>query len=116
MLKKIEGYIQPSRLEPLKDALTEAGVSGMTVYPVQGFGRQLGYRAGEDGSSGRAKAKFTDKMKLEIVVDEAQTDQIVQIIIDLAQTGSIGAGKVFVSPIEDAVRIGTREVGRAALH
>lgn len=113
MLKKIEGYIQPSRLESLKDALTEAGVSGMTVYPVQGFGRQLGYRAGEDAGP---KAKFLDKMKLEIVVDEAQTDGVVQIILDLANTGSIGAGKIFVSPIEDAIRVGTREVGRAALH
>jgi len=113
MLKKIEGYIQPSRLEPLKDALTAAGVSGMTVYPVQGFGRQLGYK---DGESSGPKAKFLDKMKIEIVVDEAQVDKIVQIIIHLAQTGSIGAGKIFVSPVEDAIRIGTREVGMTAIY
>jgi len=88
-------------------------VSGMTVYPVQGFGRQLGYK---DGESSGPKAKFLDKMKIEIVVDEAQVDKIVQIIIHLAQTGSIGAGKIFVSPVEDAIRIGTREVGMTAIY
>jgi nitrogen regulatory protein P-II 1 len=113
MMKKIEGYIQPSKLDGLKDALIAAGITGMTVYPVQGFGRQLGYRSGEPPSP---QAKFLDKMKVEIVVDEDDVDKIVQIIIDLARNGAVGAGKVFVLPVEDAVRIGTGEVGTGAIH
>ena len=113
MLKKIEGYIQQSKLEPLKDALTRAGVSGMTVYPVLGFGRQLGYKAGEETGQ---SAKFLEKTKIEIVVDEDDLDKVVQIIINLAQTGTVGAGKIFILPVEDAIRIGTREVGTAAIH
>ena len=113
MLKKIEGFIQPTKLEPLKDALTAAGVSGMTAYTVQGFGRQLGYKADEPAGP---QAKFLEKTKIEIVVEEEQVDGVVQLIINLAQTGTIGAGKVFVLPVEDAVRIGTREMGTAAIH
>jgi nitrogen regulatory protein P-II 1 len=113
MMKKIEGYVQPSKLDGLKDALLAAGISGMTVYPVRGFGSQLGYRAGEERGK---EARFLDKTKLEIVVDEEQVEQVVQIIIDLARTGTVGAGKIFVSPVEDAVRIGTGEAGTGALH
>jgi nitrogen regulatory protein P-II 1 len=113
MLKKIEGYIQPSRLDALKDALTAAGVSGMSVYAVQGFGRQHGYKAGEKS---RPTPKFIEKTKIEIVVDEDQVDRVVQTIIRLARTGDIGAGKIFVTPVEDAIRIGTQEAGTAAIH
>ena len=113
MMKKIEGYVQPSKLDGLKDALIEAGITGMTVYPVQGFGRQRGYR---DGETPGARAKFLEKMKIEIVVDEEQVEKILQIIMDFAQTGTVGAGKIFVLPVEDAVRVGTGEMGTAAIH
>jgi len=113
MLKKIEGFIQPSKLEGLKEALVEAGVLGMSVSEVLGFGRQLGYR--EDEARGE-EIKFLRKMKIEIVVEEDLVDRVVQIIIDFAQTGSVGSGKIFVLPCEDAIRIGTREVGSAAIH
>lgn len=113
MMKKIEAYIQPSRLDALKDALIQVGISGMTVYQVQGFGRQRGYRQGEKGAGG---AKFLDKVKMEIVVEDEQVERILGIIADLAQTGTIGAGKVFVIPVEDALRVGTGETGTAAIH
>ena len=113
MLKKIEGYIQPSRLAPLKNARVKAGVSGMSVSSVQGFGRQHGYRADEEHGK---EAKFVEKTKIEIVVDEEEVDRIVDIIIDLARTGTVGAGKIFVLPVEEAARIGTGEVGTGAIH
>ena len=112
-MKKIEAYIQPSKLDDLKSALVKAGISGMSVSEVLGFGRQLGYVADEQRGP---EPKLLRKMKLEIVVDEDIVDRIVQLVIDFAQTGHIGAGKVFVLPVEDAVRIGTREVGSAAIH
>ena len=113
MIKKIEGYIQPTRLDALKDALVEAGVTGMSIYQVQGFGRQRGYQEGEESAP---QAKFLDKTKIEIVVEEEIVEDIVQIIMDMARTGSIGAGKIFVMPVEDAIRIGSGEVGSAAIH
>ena len=113
MMKKIEGFIQPSKLDDLKRALVEAGITGMSVSNVLGFGRQLGYREGEERGE---EARLLEKMKIEIVVDEEVVDRVVQIIIDFAQTGSVGAGKIFVLPCEDAIRVGTREVGSAALH
>ena len=113
MLKKIEGYVQPSRLAPLKNALVKAGVSGMSVSSVRGFGRQHGYRADEERGE---EAKFVEKTKIEIVVDEEEVDRIVDIIIDLARTGTVGAGKIFVLPVEEAVRIGTGEAGTGAIH
>lgn len=113
MIKKIEGYIQPSKLDALKDALVEVGITGMSISQVQGFGRQRGYHQGEEKAS---KAKFLEKTKIEIVVDEEIVEDIVQIIMDMARTGNIGAGKIFVLPVEDAIRIGSGEVGSAAIH
>ena len=113
MLRKIECFIQPSKLDKIKDALIEAGVDGMSVSEVEGFGRQRGRLNGEDPSS---EVKFRPKTKLEIVVDEEITDEVTALIVKLARTGKIGAGKVFVIPVEDAIRIRTKEAGRAAIY
>ena len=112
MLRKIECYIQPIRLTPVKEALIEAGIEGMTVSSVEGFGRQRGYKNGETPNR---EVKFLPKTKLEIVVDEEIVDETIRLIVKLAKTGKIGAGKVFVLPVEDVIRIRTSESGRSAL-
>ena len=112
MLRKIECFIQPSKLDQIKDALIEAGVDGMTVSEVEGFGRQRGRANGEKAST---RAKFRQKTKLEIVVDEERVDEITTLTVKLAKTGKIGAGKIFIIPVEDAIRIRTSESGRSAL-
>ena len=113
MLRKIECFIQPSKLDQIKDALIEAGVDGISVSEVKGFGRQRGRLNGEKPSSG---VKFLPKTKLEIVVDEEIVDEITTLIVKLARTGKIGAGKVFIIPVEDAIRIRTSETGKAAIY
>ena len=116
MLRKIECYIQPFKLEPLTQALVELGVDGMSVTEVRGFGRQRGRadkRAGESAS--RAEIKFLPKLKLEIVVPEDMVDAAVVLITKLARTGTVGAGKIFILPVEDAIRIGTGEAGHTAI-
>ena len=120
MLKKIECYIQPFKLEPLTQALVDTGVEGMSVTEVKGIGRQLGALAEEAKKNGdpdivQRKIQFRPKMKLEIVVSEEMVEQTVQVIVKLARTGTVGAGKVFIVPVEDAIRIGTGEVGYAAI-
>lgn len=112
MLRKIECYIQPSKLDSIKDTLVEAGVEGMSVSEVEGFGKQRGYANGEEPS---AHVKFRPKIKLEIVVDEDIVDRVTHLIVKLARTGKIGAGKVFILPVEDAIRIRTSESGKAAI-
>ena len=113
MLRKIECFIQPSKLDKIKDALIEAGVDGMTVSEVEGFGRQRGRLNGEKSSN---EVKFRPKTKIEIVVDEEIVDEVTTLIVKLARTGKIGAGKVFVIPVEDAIRIRTSEAGKAAIY
>jgi len=113
MLRKIECYIQPSKLDEIKDALIDAGVDGMSVSEVQGFGRQRGHLNGE--ASGQ-NVKFRSKTKLEIVVDEEIVDDITKLIVKMARTGKIGAGKIFIIPVEDAVRIRTSESGKSAIY
>jgi len=113
MLKKIECYIQPSTLEPLTRALVQLGVDGMSVTEVRGFGRQRGYTTAEESSKG--EVRFLPKLKLEIVVMEGMVERTVAIITKLARTGTVGAGKIFVLPVEDAVRIGSGEVGYTAI-
>ena len=113
MLRKIECFIQPSKLDKIKDALIEAGVDGMSVSEVEGFGRQRGRLNGDAPSN---EVKFRPKIKLEIVVDEEIVDKVTTLIIKLARTGKIGAGKVFVIPVEDAIRIRTSEAGKAAIY
>lgn len=112
-MKKIEAIIKPFKLEEVKDALQEIGIKGMTTIEVKGFGRQKGHTEIYRGSE--YTVDFVPKTKLEMVVSDDQVDAAVQAIISAAKTGKIGDGKVFVSPIEEAVRIRTDERGEQAV-
>lgn len=112
-MKKIEAIIKPFKLEEVKDALGETGIEGMTVTEVKGFGRQKGHTEIFRGSE--YTVDFLPKMKLEIVLADDRTDAAVKAIIGAARTGKIGDGKVFVYPIEQAVRIRTDETGESAV-
>jgi nitrogen regulatory protein P-II 1 len=112
-MKKIEAIIKPFKLEEVKDALSEIGIEGMTVSEVKGFGRQKGHTEIYRGSE--YTVDFLPKIKLEIVIADGQKDAAVSAIIKAAKTGKIGDGKVFVSGIEDAIRIRTEEKGDSAV-
>ena len=112
-MKKIEAIIKPFKLEEVKDALSEIGIEGMTVSEVKGFGRQKGHTEIYRGSE--YTVDFLPKIKVETVVADSQKDAAVEAIIKAAKTGKIGDGKVFVSPVEQAVRIRTDEKGDAAV-
>ena len=112
-MKKIEAIINPFKLEEVKDALAELGVEGMTVTEVKGFGRQKGHTEIYRGSE--YTVDFLPKVKLEIVLSDEVTDKAVATIIAAAKTGKIGDGKVFIIPVEHAVRIRTEEVGDKAV-
>src|SRR5215471_16508190 len=102
-MKKVEAIVKPFKLEEVKDALSGVGVTGMTVVEVKGFGRQKGHTEIYRGSE--YTADFLPKLKIEIVVDDNEADGVVEAIVKAAKTGKIGDGKVFVSPIEEAIRI-----------
>jgi nitrogen regulatory protein P-II 1 len=112
-MKKIEAIIKPFKLEEVKDALNEIGIEGMTVTEVKGFGRQKGHTEIYRGSE--YTVDFLPKIKVELVLGDKQVEPAVAVIIKSARTGKIGDGKVFVSPIEEAVRIRTEEHGEAAV-
>jgi nitrogen regulatory protein P-II 1 len=112
-MKKIEAIIKPFKLEEVKDALGEVGVEGMTVTEVKGFGRQKGHTEIYRGSE--YTVDFLPKIKIEVVIDDQHLDQAVSAIVKSAKTGKIGDGKVFVSPVEEAIRIRTDERGKAAV-
>src|SRR5256885_3077033 len=112
-MKKIEAIIKPFKLEEVKDALAEIGIEGMTVSEVKGFGRQKGHTEIYRGSE--YTVDFLPKIKLEIVLSDAQADNAVAAIVKSAKTGKIGDGKVFVSRIDEAIRIRTDEKGEAAV-
>ena len=112
-MKKIEAIIKPFKLEEVKEALTEAGVHGMTVSEVKGFGRQKGHTEIYRGSE--YTVDFLPKVKIEIVTDDEDAGSVVETIVTSAATGKIGDGKVFVSTVEDAVRIRTGEKGAEAI-
>jgi len=112
-MKKIEAIIKPFKLDDVKDALTSAGIVGMTVTEVRGFGRQKGHTEMYRGNE--YTVDFLPKMKVEVVVPDGVADKVVALITAAARTGSIGDGKVFVSPLGDAVRIRTGEHGENAL-
>jgi len=112
-MKKIEAIIKPFKLNEVKDALHEAGLLGMTVSEVKGFGRQKGHTEIYRGSE--YTVDFLPKIKIEIVLPDTQVDTAVQAIITSAKTGKIGDGKVFISKVEDAVRIRTEERGEKAV-
>ncbi len=112
-MKKIEAVIKPFKLEEVKQALAEVGIEGMTVCEVKGFGRQKGHTEIYRGSE--YTVDFLPKMKVEIVVPDSSVEAAVAAIIKAAKTGKIGDGKIFVSPIEEAVRIRTEERGESAV-
>jgi len=112
-MKKVEAIIKPFKLDEVKDALSGLGVEGMTVLEVKGFGRQKGHTEVYRGSE--YTVDFLPKIKIEVVVADSLVQPAVQAIIKAARTGKIGDGKVFVSPIENAVRIRTEETGEKAV-
>ena len=107
-MKKIEAIIKPFKLSNVKDALHELGISGMTVIDVKGFGRQRGSSGGME-ASGDYDDEFLAKMKLEVIVDDNQVDKVIESIKTSAYSGKIGDGKIFVSNIEQVIRIRTGE-------
>jgi nitrogen regulatory protein P-II 1 len=112
-MKKVEGIVRPHLLEAVKNALQEVGVVGMTVSEVKGFGRQKGHTETYRGSE--YKVEFLPKIKIEVVVPDELVEQAVEAVLKTAKTGKFGDGKVFVSSLEDVVRIRTGEHGEAAL-
>jgi nitrogen regulatory protein PII len=112
-MKKIEAIIKPFKLEEVKDALGELGIEGMTVTEVKGFGRQKGHTEIYRGSE--YTVDFLPKIKIELVITDEKVDEAIGAIVKSAKTGKIGDGKVFVIPIEEAVRIRTDEKGSAAV-
>ena len=112
-MKKIEAIIKPFKMEDVKEALSEIGVEGMTVSEVKGFGRQKGHTEIYRGSE--YTVDFLPKVKFEIVIADDRVAKAVEAIVQAAKTGKIGDGKVFVTPIEDAVRIRTEERGDSAV-
>ena len=112
-MKKIEAIIKPFKLDEVKEALQEAGVQGITVVEVKGFGRQKGHTELYRGAE--YVVDFLPKIKLELVVEDGAVERTIEAIEKAARTGRIGDGKIFVSPIEDAIRIRTGERGNDAL-
>ena len=112
-MKKIEAIIKPFKLEDVKEALAGVGVEGMTVSEVKGFGRQKGHTEIYRGSE--YTVDFLPKIKIEVVLSDAQAMPAVEAIVKAAKTGKIGDGKIFVSSIENAVRIRTEETGEHAV-
>ena len=112
-MKKIEAIIKPFKLEEVKDALGEIGIEGMTVTEVKGFGRQKGHTEIYRGSE--YTVDFLPKIKIELVIGDEKLDEAINVIVKAAKTGKIGDGKVFVSTVEEAVRIRTEEKGEAAV-
>ncbi len=112
-MKKIEAIIRPHKLDDVQDALLEAGVKGMTVYEARGVGRQKGHKEIYRGSE--YEVGLLPKIKIEIIVPDALADRTVDVILKAAKTGEIGDGKVFISTIEEAIRVRTLEAGESAL-
>jgi nitrogen regulatory protein P-II 1 len=112
-MKKIEAIIKPSRFEQVKDALNKIGVKGMTVSEVKGYGRQKGHKEVYRGTE--YVVDLIPKIKLEIVAEAEQVPMIIDTILAEANTGTIGDGKIFIMPIEDVIRVRTKERGKEAI-
>lgn len=112
-MKKIEAIIKPFKLDEVKEALNELGVTGMTLMEVKGFGRQKGHKEIYRGAE--YQVDFVPKIKLSIVVDASMVEKVVSVIAEKAGTGKIGDGKIFILPVEEAIRIRTGERGKAAV-
>jgi nitrogen regulatory protein PII len=112
-MKKVEAIIRPFKLDEVKEALIELGAKGMTITEVRGYGRQKGHKETYRGSEYRIE--FVPKIKIEIVIEKEKLEKVIDAILKTAKTGQIGDGKIFVSDIEDVIRIRTEESGREAL-
>ncbi len=112
-MKKIEAIIRPFRIDDVREALAEMGVKGMTLTEVKGYGRQKGHTELYRGSE--YQIDFLPKLKLEIVVADGLADRVVDTIMNAARTGQVGDGKIFITTVEDAVRVRTGESGEDAL-
>ena len=112
-MKKIEAIVKPFKLDEVREALAEVGVSGLTVTDVKGFGRQKGHTELYRGAE--YVVDFLPKVKIEVVVTEKMVDQVIEAIVKAARTGKIGDGKVFVTSVEQVVRIRTGETDDAAV-
>ncbi|MBX3728423.1 MAG: P-II family nitrogen regulator [Candidatus Sumerlaeia bacterium] len=112
-MKLVSAIIKPFKLPEIKEALQEAGFPALTVSEVKGYGRQKGHTELYRGSE--YQVDFVPKLRIEVVVEDERADEIIEIIVQTARTGSIGDGKIFVLPVEDAIRIRTTERGDAAL-
>lgn len=112
-MKKIEAVIKPFKLDEVKEALQDVGVQGLSVIEVKGFGRQKGHTELYRGAE--YIVDFLPKVKIEVVLDDDQVDAAIEAIVDAARTEKIGDGKIFVSPIEQALRIRTGETGVDAI-
>jgi len=112
-MKKIEAVIKPFKLDAVKKGLSNVGIKGMTITEVRGFGRQRGHKEVYRGAE--YQVDFVGKVKIEIVADAVMVPEIVQVIQEQARTGEIGDGKIFVTPVEAAIRIRTGESGKEAL-
>jgi nitrogen regulatory protein PII len=112
-MKKVEAIIKPFKLDEVKEALARHGIEGMTVTEVKGFGRQKGHTELYRGAE--YVVEFLPKVKIEILVEDERADAVAKTIQDAAQSGQIGDGKIFILPIEEAVRIRTGERGASAL-
>ena len=112
-MKKIEAIIKPFKLDDVKDALNGIGIKGMTISEVKGYGRQKGHTEIYRGAE--YVIDFLPKVKVEIIVDTEQVDQVIDTIIEAARTGKIGDGKIFVLPVEKIVRVRTGEIDHEAI-
>ncbi len=112
-MKQVIAVIKPSRLDDVREALSDFGIRGMTVVEVKGFGRQKGHTELYRGAE--YVVDFLPKLKIEIAVDDEQVESVVEIIIANAKTGKIGDGKIFVLPLQQVIRIRTGETGSTAL-
>jgi len=112
-MKKVEAIIKPFKLDDVREALSEIGITGMTATEVKGFGRQKGHTELYRGAE--YVVDFLPKVKIETIVSEDQVERCIEVITEAARTGKIGDGKIFVSAVEQAIRIRTGETGKDAL-
>ena len=112
-MKLVTAIIKPFRLEEVRAALSEIGIQGLTVYEVKGFGRQKGHTELYRGAE--YVVDYIPKTKIEVAIDDDQLDAVIEAIIESARTGKIGDGKIFVIPLENAIRVRTGETGSSAL-
>ena len=112
-MKKLEAIIKPFKLDDVKDGLSSLGIKGLTVTEVKGFGRQRGHREVYRGAE--YQVDFVSKIKIEVIMDEGMVAEAVKSIQEKARTGEIGDGKIFILPVEEAIRIRTGETGNEAI-